>query len=64
MKYVRQPPIEIRGYRNAFVATFDKVNFCVVYKWMSVPAMVSNDLHCEDDFRPWSPDEDSLDPPF
>ena len=64
MKYNRQPPIEVRGYRNALVPIFDKAKFRVVDKWMSVPAMSSNDFHCDDDFQTWNPDEGSREPPF
>ena len=54
-------PVEVRGYRNMRLPTFDPSQNCVVDKWWSV---CWNDNHSDDDIQQWDVDEGSQIPPF
>lgn len=60
MKNKKTPPVEILGYRNVRIPTYDLSSKCVVDKSWSVV----NDLHGDDDYLPWDEDEGSSIPPF
>lgn len=60
MKYKRKKPVEIAGYKNAMIPTFDHRQNCVVDKCLSW----ANDPYDEDDFLRWDDEEGSEIPPF
>jgi hypothetical protein len=57
---LKRVPVEIAGYRNARLATYNPNTKDVSLKWWSV----RNDMYDEADFEPWNVEDGSDVPPF
>lgn len=60
MVNLKRTPIEISGYKNVLIPSYDTRKHLVEERWISV----QNDTHSDDDYEPWNDEAGSEVCPF